>query len=174
MGARARLLFLAGFLGVAACATEPVVLREVVVPGGQFEGVRGEAGLVVRTITEDAVGTTREVYGARCAVRSSLFEAELVTPSRLVVPNFGPQSPDLIVSCEADDLRGAARQSASTRWRYAPGYGYPSVGVYGGTGGRSGVAIGWGYGGWGYGGWGYGGRPAYPVSGYGDITVTLR
>jgi len=120
---------------------------------------RGEASLFVRAFLADETrGERQEVVGARCQVLSSLYSAELVTPARLVVPNFGAQSLD--VSCIAGELTGAGRAEIITRWSEPPGYwGYP--GVY---------APGWGW----YGpGWGWYG-PAYPVSDYPDLNILLR
>lgn len=144
---------------LAGCATGVPVERSVVVSGARFEAVQGEADLIVRTFLPPEAGERREVLGAVCDVRSSLYEARLVTPSRLVVPNFGPQSPELSFACRAGDLSGTAQRDVVTHWNQPPGYwGYP--GAFGP----------WGWGGWG--GWGYG--PAYPVSGYPDVAVVLR
>jgi hypothetical protein len=145
---------------LAGCAAGVPVERQVVVPGDRFANVQGEAALFVRTFLADAGGERREVVGARCHVLSSLYSAELVTPSRLVVPNFGPQSPELAVSCTAGELSGAGTIRIVTRWNEPPGYwGYP--GPY---------APGWGW----YGpGWGWDG-PAYPISDYPDLNILLR
>lgn len=147
-------------LALAACSTGQPVTRQVVVSGAQFEGVRGEADLVVRTWLAGAEERS-EVLGAECDVRSSLYAARLVTPSRLVLPNFGPQSPELEITCRAADLSGSARAAIATYWRYPPGY-YPPVGPYP-----------YGFPGYGWGGWGWP-APAYPVSEYRDVGVELR
>jgi hypothetical protein len=147
-----------GLVLLAGCATGVPVERAAVVPGGRFTGVQGEAALTVRTFLADAGGERREVVGASCDVVSSLYSAQLVTPSRLVVPNFGPQSPELGVSCRAGELAGAGRVRIATRWQEPPGYwGYP----YGPGFGRP----------WGWGGW-YG--PGYPVSDYPNLNVLMR
>jgi hypothetical protein len=140
------------------------VERQVVVAGDRFANVQGEAALFVRTfLAEEAGGERREVVGARCQVLSSLYSAELVTPSRLVVPNFGPQSPELFVSCAAGELSGAGGTRIVTRWNEPPGYwGAPwAYGPYGPAGGWYGPGWGW-----------YG--PAYPVSDYPDLNILLR
>ena len=148
-------------LGLAACATGVPVERQVVVPGGGFAAVQGEAALVVRTFLPDADGERREVLGARCDVVSSLYATELVTPSRLVVPNFGPQSPAITVDCATGELSGSATVEIVTNWQYGPGAwpGYP-YGPYAPYGA--------------YGGWGWYGGPGYPLSEYPDIAVVLR
>ncbi|HMQ92285.1 MAG TPA: hypothetical protein PKA33_00235 [Amaricoccus sp.] len=147
-------------LMLAGCASGVPVERQVVVPGARFQAVQGEARLTVRTFLEDEAGERQEVLGANCAVRSSLYETELVTPSVLVLPNFGPQSPELEFACRAGELAGAGRADIDTFWRSYPG--------------------GWGYPGpypwrppYGWGGWGLYG-PAYPVSNYPNVSITLR
>jgi hypothetical protein len=144
-------------LMLAACAGGVPVERQTVVSGGRFDAVQGEAALVVRTFLPEVAGERREVVGARCAVLSSLYAAELVTPSRLVVPNFGPQSPELTVDCTAGELAGGGTARIVTRWREPPGYwGPPWGGFYRPYG------LGW-----------YGG-PGYPVSDYPDLFVVMR
>jgi hypothetical protein len=151
-----RSLMLLPALLVAACASGVPVERQVVVPGGRFEAVSGEAALTVRTFV--AGEERREVLNADCDVVSSLYSARLVTPSRLVVPNFGPQSPELTVSCRAGDLTGSGRVGIITSWRGPPGYwGYPGYPYWPGDP--------WG--------WGWGG-PGFPVSDYPNLNVTLR
>ena len=154
---RALLLLLA--LLLAACATGVPVDRQVVVPGDRFEAVRGEARFFVRAFLTPEGDGRREVIGAQCDVTSSLYNARLVTPTRLVVPNFGPQSPELDVVCRADELSGSGRARIFTRWQEPPGYwgGYPGYGFY------PNPLWGWGL---------YG--PGYPVSNYPNLNITLR
>ena len=152
---------------LGACAGGVPVSQEVVVPGGSFADVRGEARLIVRSYVEDAAGARNEVLGAECAVTSSLYSTRLVTPARLVVPNFGPQSPELRFDCRAGELHGTARRDVTTTWQYPPGYlAGPVPWVYG----RPGL-YGWGGPGWYALGW-YG--PAYPVSRYPNVYVRLE
>lgn len=147
------ILFLLG-----ACASGVPIERQVVVPGGRFEAVRGEAALDVRTFVNGA--ERQEVLGADCEIVSSLYTAKVVTPSRLVVPNFGPQSPQLSATCHAGKLAGSGGVDIITRWQQPPGYwGYPGVPYWGSP--------------WGWGGWGWDG-PGYPVSTYPDLIVTLQ
>jgi hypothetical protein len=148
---------------LAGCATGVPVERQTVVAGNRFNNVQGEARFVVRTfLPGDAGGERREVVGARCTALSSLYQAELVSPARLVVPNFGPQSPEITVSCTAGALSGSATAKIVTRWDGPPAY---PGGVWG-----PGWGPGWdgGWGGWGWGGYGY------PVSDYPDLIVPMR
>ncbi len=108
---------------LAGCATGVPVERQVVVAGDRFTNVQGEAAFIVRTVLPvDENGARREVVGARCTVLSSLYQAELVTPARVVVPNFGPQSPQITVSCKAGALSGAGTARIVTRWDGPPPY----------------------------------------------------
>jgi hypothetical protein len=147
-------------LVLAGCASGVPVSRQVVVPGGQFQAVQGEAGLLVRTFVEDPAGERREVVGAACDIVSSLYRASVVTPSRLVVPNFGAQSPLLTADCRADGLSGSGSVRIVTRWQQPPGgyWGYPGF---------------WGPWGW-DGPWGGWSGPGYPVSDYPNLFVLLR
>lgn len=145
-------------VALAGCASGVPVERQVVVPGGKFTAVQGEAALTVRTILPDDGG---EVVGAACAVTSSLYNATLTTPSRLIVPNFGPQSPELFFDCRAGDLAGTARIQIATYWRDGAWAGYPGP-YYGGPYGWGGGPYGWG--------WGAG----YPVSEYPDVRVVMH
>jgi len=144
---------------LAACASGVPVERQVVVPGGNFNAVQGEAALIVRTFLPQVGDVRQEVVGADCDVTSSLYATRLTTPSRLVVPNFGPQSPELGLICRYGKLSGSGRAGIATYWRGPPG-GY------------------WGPGPWGpgpYGAWGWGWYdPGYPVSDYPNIDVTLQ
>ncbi len=148
-------LAFAAVLPLAACAGGVPVDHQVVVSGSRFQAVQGEAALTVRTFLED---NRSEVVGATCEVVSSLYFTKLVTPSRLVVPNFGPQSPELTATCHAGALAGSGTVPVITRWQTVPGpyWGYPG-GLY-----RP----------WGYGWYDYG--PGYPVSDYPDLRVILR
>ena len=153
-------LVAAGLL--AGCAAGVPVERQYVVAGDNFANVQGEARLVVRSFVEEADGP-HEVLGATCQVNSSLYDTVVTTPARLVVPNFGAQSPELAFACTAGALAGTARRDITTTWRQPPGgylspWGYPGMGVYGG--------MGWGS--------GWGPTPAYPVSDYRNVNVLLR
>ncbi len=151
-----RLDLAAAFL-LAACAAGAPVTQQVVVSGAGFSAVQGESSLLVRTVTRDSSRELQEVIGAECAVVTSLYETRLVTPARLVVPSFGPQSPKLSFDCEGGGLRGAAQRSIRT---YAQG------GYYGPYAGYPGGFAPWG-------GWGLF-RPAYVVSSYPNLVVELR
>jgi hypothetical protein len=144
---------------VAACAGGVPVERQTVVSGARFDAVQGEAAFLVRTFLPEENGARREVVGARCAVLSSLYSAEIVTPSRLFVPNFGPQSPEITVDCTAGELAGSGTARIWTRWDDPPGYwgGYPGYGLYGP-----------------WGPWGWYGGPGVPVSDYRDLAVVMR
>ena len=146
----------AAALMVSACASGVPVERQTVVSGSRFDAVQGEAAFVVRTFLPEEAGERREVIGARCEVVSSLYTAALVTPSRLVVPNFGPQSPEIGVDCTADELTGSGTARIVTQWREAPGYWGSPWGLY--------RPYAWGW---------YRGA-GYPVSDYPDLVVVMR
>lgn len=153
---------LVALMPLAACAGSVPVENVVTVSGAQFDSVRGEADLVVRTFLPAEENTRREVTGAVCELDTILYSTRFTTPARLKLPNFGPQSPELSISCRAEDWSGRAEVPVETDWAYPPGgyagYGYGPPGYY--------------YGGpWGGWGWPAG---AVPVSGYPDVHVMLR
>jgi hypothetical protein len=76
---------------------------EVVVPPG-----RGAwRGLAVRAFVAAPDGW-QEVTGARCTVTGApYFRASLVTPSRLVLPDLGPDAPGLRAECETPTSWGS-------------------------------------------------------------------
>lgn len=144
----------------AGCASGVPVERQVVVPGARFTAVQGEAAFVVRTFLAPEGGERREVVGAACRLSSSLYDAEVVTPARVVVPNFGPQSPEIAAECRAGDLAGTGGTRIVTRWQQGP----------------VGMAPGPYYGPWGWGGpVGFGWyEPSIPISDYPNLHVVLR
>ncbi len=154
---RAAATVLAAGLLLSACASGVPVERQYVVPGGSFTNIQGEARLLVRTFVEQADGH-HEVIGATCEVTSSLYDIAVTTPARLVVPNFGPQSPELSFTCRAGELAGTARRDIVTTWRYPPSS-PPGWGPW------------WGGPGW-YGDWR--GGQAIPVSRYPEARIVLR
>ena len=108
-------------MALAGCAGGLPLGPDVVVSGAKYVAVQGEADLVVRTFLVDPAGQKREVAGATCAIDSSLYSARLTTPARLRVPNFGPQSPVLTLTCAAGELKGGGQVGIETFWRAAPG-----------------------------------------------------
>lgn len=154
-----RALAAASLLLLAACAGGVPVERQVTVAGGRFNAVQGEAAFLVRTFLPAEGGERQEVVGARCQLASSLYEAEVVTPSRVVVPNFGPQSPRITATCQAGDLVGSGSTRIVTRWQQSP-WGWGPSPLYGPTP-------------WMWGGpWGWY-DPAIPVSDYPNLIVTM-
>jgi hypothetical protein len=110
-------------------------------------------GLAVRTFTGSPDGWT-EVAGARCVVRGApFFEAALVTPSRLVLPDLGPDAPTLRATCETPAAMGTDA--------VAPVFAWPAEGRPGAL-----SRMWWG------GGWWFGLQKTGPLS-YPDLAVAL-
>lgn len=149
---------------LGACTAGVPVERTVVVSGARFEAVQGEAAFVVRTYLPAEGNERREVVGARCKVVSSLYATELVTPARLVVPNFGPQSPEITVECAADGRTGTGTATVFTRWQGPPGVVAPGM-MVAGPGWIAPGPAGWGW---------WGAAPGVPISGYADLAVILH
>ena len=120
----------AALLLVAACAGTGVpVERQVVVAGDRFSAVQGEAAFFVRTVVPLEGRERGEVVGATCRLVSSLYAAEVVTPSRVVVPNFGPQSPEITATCRSGELSGTGGTRIVTRWQQSP-WGWGTAGTF--------------------------------------------
>ena len=136
-----------GGAGLPQVAMAPT--GETVVPPGR--GAR--RALAVRTFVSAPDGWT-EVAGARCVVTGApFFRATLVTPSRLVLPDLGPDAPSLRAECETATARGADVVAPVFAW---PAEGYPNP-----------AARAW----WG-GGWWWGFQKSGPLH-YPDIAVGL-
>ena len=122
---------------------------QIVPPG------RWKTDLAVRAFVPDAEGGWVEMPGSRCRVSGGdYFTADLVTPARLVLPDLGPDAPQLVANCTNGQLAGQAVVQ--------PAYGWPEEGR------PSGVRrAGWGGGWW----WGY--EKTGPLV-YPDLAVALR
>ena len=123
---------------------------ETVVPPGRG----AKRGLAVRTFVAAPEGGWAEVSGATCVVTGApYFRATLRTPSRLVLPDLGPDAPVLRAECGT-----AAAWGADT---VAPVFGWPAEGR------PNALERSW----WG-GGWWWGYQKTGPLS-YPDLAVGL-
>lgn len=143
-------------LGAAGCAevdvTTPPVLVTPTVAGAEgidiYAGARangrsaprfrGQETVTVRAVRRFAEGGA-EVAGPRCTLDSGVFEARFTTPARVVVPDYGPDSPDLFVRCTAGDLSGTA--SAEVFNATVQARGRSSVGFSTGTNRSSSIGV---------------------------------
>ena len=93
---------------------------------------RGETQLEVRAVSADAPG--REFPGAVCDAISPYFASRFTAPARLLIPEYGSQTPEVTVSCEAGGASG--RATVAPQASYTGGsFGGPAVGISVGTGG---------------------------------------
>jgi hypothetical protein len=125
---------------------------EVVVPPG-----RGPLmGLAVRTfVPGSGPEGWDEVQGVKCRVTGGqYFDATVVTPVRLTLPDLGPDAPILRAECENGVQRGQAAVAPSFSW---PEEGRPSAGQ----------RVWWG------GGWWWGFQKTGPMR-YPDLAVAMR
>ena len=132
---------------------------------------RGETQLVVRAVSADAPG--RELPGAVCDAVSPYFASRFTAPARLLIPEYGSQTPEVTVSCEAGGASGSATAAPQASYS-GGGFGGPAVGISVGTGGGwngwDGDGVGVGLSWWGGGGGVYG----EPLVRYPALRVLMR
>ncbi len=129
-------------------ATRAVGREDMITPPG-----RRDLGLAVRSYAFATDGAPVEVAGAMCRITAGSFEAALVTPGRLVIPDLGPDAPAVTADCVAGSLRGAAS--------VAPVFGWAA------SGGNPPQRVVWGL------GWSFGGVKSGPMR-YPDLGVGMR
>lgn len=113
---------------------------------------RRELALAVRSFTAGPDGTQAEIAGASCRITAGAFEAALVTPGRLIIPDLGPDAPPVRADCVAGELRGAGAVAPAFSWS--------------GGGGNPPQRVAWGL------GWTYGYEAMGPVR-YPNLGVVL-
>jgi len=133
-------LFAAGCAPVGPTSGLPSVATSAK-PGVAAPLAQGETALIVRTVAGS--DPAREIAGAACVADSAYFSASFTAPARVLLPDFGANSPVVTVTCRMDSASGslAARPTA-----WSGRGGLPAVGVSVGTGGHVGLGVGW-YGG---------------------------
>lgn len=165
-------LTLAGCASPGALPIGGEVVRPAAYTAPTLPPARSDTVLAVRTFVTEA-GATREVP-AECSFESAYSSGSFRAPARLALPELGPETPVLRVTCSDGARRGTAAARATLRRTNAFG-GWPAVGISVGTGGHRGRRgnIGVGLGGWwgGGGGWDNAGalRAEYP-----DLRIMLQ
>ena len=161
---------------VAACASpggqqaQTATVQTETRRGADLPPARGETYLTVRTFVVEAAGE-REVSGASCEAASDYSSARFQSPARLALPDLGPETPVVSVSCTDSTRSGSLAARARLQSSGGGGsYGQPAIGVSVGTGGYSSVGVSFGglYGG------GYGGGPAIQRAIYPELRVLLE
>lgn len=113
---------------------------------------RGPTGLAVRSYVLEADGGSVEVAGATCRVTGGGFDATMLTPGRLVLPDLGPDAPALRAECRSGTLAGVAAVAPAFAWAN--------------DGGNAAERVAWGL------GWTYGYAKVGPMR-YPDLRVGL-
>jgi hypothetical protein len=168
-----RALALAAAVGMAGCvapgAPPPGVetVRAERKAGVMAPLARGETQLVVRAVAAGAPAG-QELQGARCVADAAYFRAEFASPARVLLPDFGAESPAVTVTCRSGTASGSAVAAPQAAWQGGLG-GWPAVGVSVGTGNSSGVGVGLGW----WGGGGVGAAGGTPVVRYPEVRVVV-
>lgn len=68
-------------------------------PGAVVPNLRGQTSVEIRAFDRTGDGNSGELTGIPCTVDNNLYRANITTPATIVVPNYGPQSPNFQVSC---------------------------------------------------------------------------
>ena len=93
--------------------------------------------LVVRAVAADAPG--RDIPGAICDAVSPYFASRFAAPARLLIPEYGSQTPAVTATCEGGGASGRATVAPQASYS-GGGFGGPAVGISVGTGGGGGTA----------------------------------
>ena len=115
---------------LAACSETPVTQRSIPVTptdsrtatgldvygyaratGNTAPRFRGTGFLNVRTTASRNGIAYSEVAGASCNLDSGLFVASFQTPANIIVPDYGPDSPAIVVTCTDNEGRTATATS---------------------------------------------------------------
>jgi hypothetical protein len=109
--------------------------------------------VAVRTFTPAGEGWA-ELAGVRCRVAAGTFlVADVMTPTRVTLPDLGPDAPPLQAQCSTGSMEGVDTVAPVFGWRE--------------TGPNAAEKVWWG------GGWWYGGEKTGPVH-YPDLAVAMR
>ena len=166
-----RALGLMAVIGVAGCVAPGVAppgvatVRADRVANVAAPLASGETQVVVRTV---AAGSGAETTGVACVAESPWSRASFASPARVLLPDFGPQSPPVSVTCRSGAGSGSAVARPQAAWEGGLG-GWPAVGMSVGTGTNSGVGVGVGW----WGGGGAGASGGTPVVRYPDVRVVM-
>ncbi|MFQ6553588.1 hypothetical protein AAD018_014720 [Aestuariibius insulae] len=79
--------------------------------GATVPPFRGQSVINVRAV--DRANRMAELTGATCTLRTDTYSATVTTPGRVVVPNYGAQSPVITATC-SDGTRQASTTTSVT------------------------------------------------------------
>ena len=118
------MMFMVAAIGLAGCETADITQPPIaVVPNDQRAAIgidvygkaraagnpvprfRGQDTVAIRTNGPREGQSFGEIIGSSCTLDSGLYKAQFQTPANIVVPDYGPNSPALFVSCTAPDGR---------------------------------------------------------------------
>jgi hypothetical protein len=78
---------------------------------------REPTGFAVRSFAPGPDGDLVEVAGANCVVTADVYRAEIVTPTRVILPDLGADAPAVRTDCRlGDGLAGAVVGEPQFRW----------------------------------------------------------
>lgn len=100
--------------------------------GNPVPRFRGQLTVPVRTQGKTSDGSFGELAGIPCTVDAGVYKASFLSPTNLIVPNYGPNSPAIFVRCVINDLSGSKTVTAynfSASQRASSAYGTGILGA---------------------------------------------
>jgi hypothetical protein len=77
---------------------------------------RGDLGVAVRSFVPGEGGSVREAAGSRCVVTAGPYRAAVETPTRVVLPDLGPDAPPVRADCVGATARGSLAVAPYYPW----------------------------------------------------------
>ena len=74
-------------------------------PGAVIPRFRGQTSVEIRAYDRTGSGNSGELTGIPCTVNNDLYRASITTPATILVPNYGAQSPNFVVTCQYGELQ---------------------------------------------------------------------
>lgn len=80
--------------------------------GNPVPRFRGQKTVQVRTNGKSADSSFGELSGIKCNVDAGVYQATVITPANLIVPDYGPSSPAIFVRCVNGTVSGSSTVNA--------------------------------------------------------------
>ena len=75
--------------------------------GNPVPAFRGQETLAIRATGAGSNGQRKELSGVPCTLDAGVYSAAFTTPAKLIVPDYGPNSPAIFIRCTHEDQSGS-------------------------------------------------------------------